>query len=192
MIFFRRRSKSLSSPQLAGFTLGTQRSEVLQEGVSVVPRAGVGAGVFIYAMAGIPPPTVGEIDEIQVCNIEVRPANSTSSPRSDTAIIQRRDSVPVAWVTHLVDSNNYGVEPIGTLRLSCHRMNELRQVQLYPPRELVYTVGDSAAIRKAVTRARGRVDPLVGLTCLQTCAFAAGPAEAAPFEQPAIVRFIPF
>ena len=50
-------------------------------------------------------------------------------------------------------------------------------------------IGDGAAVRKAITRARGRIDPLVGLTYLQTCSFASGPAEAAPFEQPAVVRF---
>ena len=47
--------------------LGNQRSEVLQEGVPIVPRAGVGTGVFVYAMSGLVPPAVGEVDEVQVC-----------------------------------------------------------------------------------------------------------------------------
>ena len=38
-------------------------------------------------------------------------------------------------------------------------MCEQRSLQLHPPRELVYSIGDAAAARKAVTKARGRVDP---------------------------------
>ena len=68
-------------------------------------------------------------------------------------------------------------------------MFELRQVQLYPPRELVFSIGDAAVVRRSVTRARGRVDPLVGVTYLQTCAYLSGSAEAAPFDQPALIRF---
>lgn len=68
-------------------------------------------------------------------------------------------------------------------------MFEQRLVQLYPPRELIYSIGDSAASRKAVTKSRGRVDSLVSMSFLQTNSYAAGPSDAAPFEAPAVVKW---
>ena len=46
-------------------------------------------------MSGAAPPAVGTFDEVQVANIEVRTQASSGSPRSDSAIIQRRDGVPM-------------------------------------------------------------------------------------------------
>lgn len=57
--------------------LGSQRSEVLQEGISIVARAGVGIGIFVYMLAGAPSPNINTEDEVQVAKKRQLKSNST-------------------------------------------------------------------------------------------------------------------
>lgn len=65
---------------------GQQRSEILQQGVSLVSGAGVGIGINVYRMRGLPDPGIGTPDEVQVSDIEVRPKGDSQSRGSDAPI----------------------------------------------------------------------------------------------------------
>ena len=75
------------------YAFGEQRSEALQQGVTLVSRAGVGMSINVYRFCGAADASVGTVDEAQVSEFEVRPKGSSESRMSESNMFVRRDGV---------------------------------------------------------------------------------------------------